>query len=142
MKAIIAINISPPITYIANFWLLRYGSKCWPIELQDSFKCNISRKKGMMFIFGMGRNINIFYQLILPLWVCTARHAQSTPNKKFAYLCNNSRKTWRIKLLFCLQINMKVFYKVILSFWVYVTRLAQITQDNKFAISLKYINKR
>ena len=29
--------------------------------------------------------------------------------KKFAYVCNISRKTWGMKLIFCLQINTKVF---------------------------------
>ena len=92
------IDISPPITYLAKFWFSIYGPKCcWPIELQDSLKCNISRKKWMMkFIFIMSRNIEIFYKLILPSWVCVSRHAQSTQNKKFVYLCNISKKPRRM----------------------------------------------
>ena len=62
----------------------------------------------MKSIFGMQRNSKIFYKLILSFWVCTARHAESTQNRKFAYPCNIYRKTWGIKLLFCLQINTKV----------------------------------
>ena len=90
MKTIIVIGISPPITYVAKFLFPSYASKCcWPIELQDSVKCNISRKKWMMkFIFGMQRNGKIFYKFILSFWVCAARNAQSTQNRKFAYLCN------------------------------------------------------
>ena len=55
----------PPIPYLA-FWFSNYGPKCGqPIKLQDSLKCNISRKKGMMkFIFGMPINIEVFYKLI------------------------------------------------------------------------------
>ena len=50
--------------------------------VQDSWKCNISRKKWMMkFVFGMQINIEVFYKLILSLWVCIVRHAQSTQNK-------------------------------------------------------------
>ena len=52
-------------------------------------------KTGMMkFIFGMQINIEIFYKLILSFWVCIASFAQSIQNKKFARLCNISRKTW------------------------------------------------
>ena len=88
-------DISPPITYLPKFCFLCYGRKCcWPIILQDSLKCNTSRKKWMMkCIFGMQRNFKIFYKLILPFWVCVSRHSQSTQNKKFAYLYNISRKT-------------------------------------------------
>ena len=28
-------------------------------------------------------NINVFYKLIVSLWMCAARHAQSTQNNKF-----------------------------------------------------------
>ena len=82
-----------------------------------------------------------FLQVDITTWVCVSRHAQSMQNKKFAYLCNISRKTWGIKWFFCLQINMKVFYKMILSLWVCVTRLAESTQNNKFAIALQFLKK-
>ena len=45
----------------------------------------------MKFIFGMQVNI-ILYKVIILIWVFVARHAQSNQNKKFAYLCNISRK--------------------------------------------------
>ena len=94
--------ISPPITYLEKSWFLSYRSKCCcPIKLQDFLKCNISRKKWIMkFVFSMQINIEIFYKLILSFWVCIARHAQSTQNKKFAYLCYISRKTWGMKVDF------------------------------------------
>ena len=47
----------------------------------------------MKCIFGMQVNIEVFYKLILSFWVRVTRHAQSTQNKKFAYLCIISRKT-------------------------------------------------
>ena len=94
----------------------------------------------MEFIFGMQVNIEVFYKLILPIWVCVASHAQSTQNKKFAYLCNISRKTWGMTLIFCVQINTKVFCKLIVSLWRCIARHAQSTQ-NKFAISLRYLNE-
>ena len=89
----------------------------------------------------MQRNIEIFYKLILPFWVCVSRHAQSAQNKKSAYLCNISMKIiGRLKWFFCLQINTKVFYKVIV-FWMYETTLVQSTQNNKFGISLQYLKE-
>ena len=165
MKTNIVIGISPPAPYLAELWSSSYGPKCCqPIKLQDSLKCNISRKKWMMKrIFGMQINIEVFYKLIISIWVYVTRLAQSTQNK-FAYLCNISRrawgwllneidflradkhenflqndsfalvlprhgqitqnnkfpiyqgKTWRVKLIFCLQINVKNFFKLILSF--------------------------
>ena len=138
METNIVVDISPPVLYLAKFWFSSYGAKCCqPIKLQDSLKCNISRKKWMMkCIFGMQINIEVFYKLILSFWVCATRHAQSTQNKKFAYLCNISRKAWGLKLVFCLQINTKVFYKFIVSLWVCVAKHAQSTQNNKFTISL------
>ena len=32
----------------------------------------------MKFIFGMQINIEVFYKLILSIWVCVTRHVQST----------------------------------------------------------------
>ena len=67
MKTNIVIDILPLILYMAKFWLSSYGSKrCQPIKLQDSLKCNMSRKKQKMnFIFDMQINIKVFYSLIL-----------------------------------------------------------------------------
>ena len=89
----------------------------------------------MKFIFGMQINIEVLYKLILSSWVCATRHAQSTEDKKFAYLCNIFRKAWGLKLIFCLQMNIKIFDKLIVSLWVCVARHAQSTQ-NKFTKSL------
>ena len=114
LKINIVIYISPPIPYLAKFWFFSYGPKCCqPIQLQDSLKYKISRKKWMMkFNFGMQINIEVLGKLILSFWVCVTRHAQSTQNKKFRYLSNISWNAWGIKLIFCPQIDTKVFYKV------------------------------
>ena len=102
MDSNIVVDISPPIPYLAKFWFSSYGPKCCqPIKLQDSLKCNISRKKWMMkFVFCIQINIKVLYKLILSFWVCATRHVQSTQNKKFAYLCNISRKALGVKLIF------------------------------------------
>ena len=69
MKTNIVIVISPPIPYLAKFWFLSRGSKCFqPIKLQDSLKCNISRKK---FIFWLADKYQSFLQVdTIILGVC------------------------------------------------------------------------
>ena len=96
METNILVDISPQIPYLIKVLFLSYGPKyCQPIKLQDSLKYNISRKKWMMkFVFGMQINIKVFYKLMLSFWVCATWQAQTTQNKKFAYLCNISRKAW------------------------------------------------
>ena len=46
METNIVVDISAPIPYLAKFWFLSYEPECCqPVKLQDSLKCNISRKK-------------------------------------------------------------------------------------------------
>ena len=120
----------------SHIWQNSSSWCCHPIKIQDSLKCNISRKKSMMkCVFCMQINIKVLHKLILSFWVCETRHAQSIQNK-FAYLCNISSKAWEINLIFCLEINRKVFYKLIVSIWACLVRHTQSTQNNKFTISL------
>ena len=72
METNIVVDISTPDPYLAKFWFSGYWPRCCqPIKLQDSLKCNISRKKWMMkLIFGMQIYIEVFYKLILSFWVC------------------------------------------------------------------------
>ena len=129
MKTNIVIDISPPIS--GKIQAPSYGPKCcWAIELQDSLKCNISRKKWIKkFILGMLINIKAFYKLILSFWVHVARHAQSTQSKKFSCLCYISRNTLRDdKHEGFLQGDS-------------ITLGVQNTQNKKFAISLQYLKE-
>ena len=73
MKTNIVADVSLPIPYLAKFWCSNYGPKCCQlIKLEDSLKCDISRKKWMMkFIFGMQINIENLLQvdtIILDVW--------------------------------------------------------------------------
>ena len=85
----------------------------------------------MKFIFGMQINIEVFYKLILSFWVCATRHAQSTRNKKFAYLCNISRKAWGGggEVDFLPANKHETFNKLIVSLWICVVRHAQSTSS-------------
>ena len=146
MKTDFVIDISPPVPYLAKFWFASYVPKCSrPIRFQDSLKRNIPRKKGIMkLIFVIQINIEVFYRLILSFCVCIAGLAQSIQNKKFAYLCNISRNTWAMKLLFLFADKYKSSRQVdsiTLIVQSQVTRHAQITQNNKFTISLQYLTK-
>ena len=61
MKTNFVNDISLPILYLAELWFSSYGPKCCqPIKLQDSLKCNISRKHDDEFIFGMQIDIKAF----------------------------------------------------------------------------------
>ena len=133
---------SSPIPYLVKFWFSVYGPKyCQPIKLQDSLKCDISKKKWMMnFYHGIHIKIKVVYKLMLSFWVCVTTHGQCIQNK-CSYVCTTSRKSWGIKLIFCLQISKNVFYKLIVSILMFLARHAQVTQNNKFAISLQYVKK-
>ena len=91
--------------------------------------------------FGMQMNMEVFYRLILPFWLCKKKHAQSNQNNMFAYLCNILRKAWVMKLIFCLQMNTKNFYKLIVSPLMCISRHARSSQNNKFTISLQYLEE-
>ena len=139
MKTNKVIDISLSIPSLTKVWFSSYGSKCcWSIKLQDSLKCNVSRKKWMMkCIFGKQINRS-FCKLIVSFEVCVARPGQSTQNK-FAYLCGICRKT--LDEVFCLWINSNVLYKLIASLWVCIARHVQSTHNDKFMIFLKYLKK-
>ena len=48
----IVVDISPLITFLAKYWFSSYGLRyCQPIRLQDSSKCNISKKKWWWKLF-------------------------------------------------------------------------------------------
>ena len=107
-----------------------------------AYLCSISRKAwAMKLIFYLQINTNIFYKLIVLLWVCMARHAQSTQNNNFIISLQYFKENIKDWVVFSQLIIVKHFFKVILSFLMCVARHAQITQNKKFAISLQYLKK-
>ena len=94
------------------------------------------------------------YKLIASLWVCIARHPQSTQNNKFTislqYLKENIKDEADVlhkdKHQSFLQVDfntsvIKVSYKVILSLLAGMTKHSQSTQSRKFAVSFQYLKK-
>ena len=138
MKTNIIIDILLLLPCLAKFCFSSYEPKyCWQINLQDSLKCNISRKKRMMKFICMEINIEVFYKLILSFWVCVSSHVQSSQNKKFTYLCNSPKNVGN-KLYF-LTTNKYENFLQIDNVNLDVHNLpSQITLNNKFAISLQY----
>ena len=104
---------------------------------------NISRKKQIMEFFCMHINTEVFYKLILSFWVCVSRHAQSSQNKIFTYLCNSPKKVGN-EVNFLATNKYQDFqfnFQLITSLWVCVTCHSQSTLNNKFAISLQYLKE-
>ena len=74
MTANIVVHISPPIPYLAKFWFSIYGPKCCQLIFRIAWgtKLNFLR---------LQINTKVFNKLIVSLWLCIARHVQSTQNK-------------------------------------------------------------
>ena len=81
----------------------------------------------MKSIFGMQININVFYKLIVSFWICVARHAQITQNKKLASL-QYLQKNVGDEVIFCQQTDTNVLYKLVVLLCVCV---AQSTQNKQ-----------
>ena len=89
----------------------------------------------MKSIFGMQININVFYKLIVSFWICVARHAQITQNKKLASL-QYLQKNVGDEVIFCQQTDTNVLYKLVVLLCVCVAQSTQNKQVCKiFAIS-------
>ena len=98
----------------------------------------------MKFIFGMKINMDIIYKLILSLWVCVARHAQSTQSNKFVislqYLKENvndevdslpANKHQRFLQSDTIILGVKVSYKLILWFLMRKVKHCQSSETRK-----------
>ena len=100
LKTNVVVDISAPIPYLAKFWFSSYGPKCCrPIKLQDTLKCNISRKKWIMkFIFWHADK-----QKFSTSWYCyfgCSLPAMPKVPKISLHTCNISRKTRGMKFIF------------------------------------------
>ena len=92
-------------------------------------------------IFCMQIKIEVFDKLYYHFG-CVYRDMPKVPKiRSLHILCNIFRKTWGMKLIFCLQINRYIFYKLIISVCLCIAKHVQSTQNNKFAISLQYLKE-
>ena len=130
------INISPAIPYLEKFWFLSYKPKqYWPIKLQYSLECNISRKRIMKFIFGMQMNMEVFYKLMPSRVECAQLGMLKVPKKDICislqYFQNTKvyqqAKIWKLLILGTLGFLQN--------------NSAQSTQNNKVTILLQYLKK-
>ena len=94
----------------------------------SGYLCSISRKVwAMKLIYYLQINTKIFYKLIVSLWLCMVRHAQSTQNNNFIISLQYLKQNVKDGVDFSVLIFFKRFFKVILSFLMCVARHAQIT---------------
>ena len=140
MKTSIVIDIAAPIPCLAKLWFSNYGPKCCqPIKLQDSLRCNISRKKWMMnYIFGKQTNLSStswYYHI-----VCVTRHAQSIQNNKFSIFLQYLKENVKDGVDFYIQISMKVSHKLVLWFWWNCQAIPKFWKS-KFAMCLQHLKK-
>ena len=91
----------------------------------------------MKFILRMQINTEVFYNLILSFWVWVVRHAQSTQNKKFTYLCNSLKNVGNeVNFLATNKHqNFLQIHSITLDVW------SRPFPNNKFAIYLQYLNE-
>ena len=70
----------------------------------------------MKFIFGMQRNIEVFYRVMLSFWLCGARHGQTTQNNKLLISLQYLKENVKDEVDFLACRKNKGFFKSILSF--------------------------
>ena len=79
---------------------------------------------------------------MVSLWVCIARHAQSTQNNKFTISLQYLKKSVKDEVNFLPANTRRRFLQIDAIILGVVTRHAQIIQNNKFAISLQCLKKK
>ena len=85
--------------------------------------CIISRQaRGMKLIFLSADKQERFLQVYSNTMGMQWPGISKVPEISLQYLFNVSRKTGKMKLIFCQQINIKGFFKLILSFQVCMAR--------------------
>ena len=93
-------------------------------------------------IFCLQINTKVFYKLIVSLWLCVARHAQSTLNIKFSISLQYLEREVRNGVHFLHADKHQSFYNLALSFLMEVVRHVQSTQNKRLVIFLQYIKKK
>ena len=95
----------------------------------------------MKFIFGMQRNVEVFYKLILSFWVCTARLAQNIQNNEFAISLQYLTKEANDEVDFWHAVDHDGFLQINTIFLIGMVKHSQSFQNSKIAMSLQYLKQ-
>ena len=89
----------------------------------------------MKFIFGIHINMEVFYKLILSIWVCVTKHAQSTQNNKFAISLQYLKKDVSDEVDFLHVDKHKGLLQIDTMILMEIVRHSQNSQNSKFSMS-------
>ena len=95
----------------------------------------------MKSIFHLQINTKVFCKMVASLWVCVARHGQSTQSNKFAISLQDLKKNIKDEVDFLPRDKSQRFFKLIQSFKVCIASHCQSSENSMFAISLQYLKK-
>ena len=101
----------------------------------------LQKSIGLKLIFCLQINTKVFYKLIVPLWVCIARHAQSTQNNKFSISFHYLKKKWSYEVGFLHADKHESFLQIDSIILMGMVKHSQSSQNSKLAISLHYLKK-
>ena len=124
------LSIANPMSgkILAKFLFWSYCPKCsWPIILQDSFKGNVRKKIRDEADFLSADKHQSFLQFGA---IAFGGYGQMCPKYKMISLqclCNISRKSWGINIIFFMKINIKVFCKLVASFLLVITNTINLS---------------
>ena len=87
-----------------------------------------------------------FYKMIVSLWVCVTKHAQSAENNKFTISLQYLKENVKGEVVFLPAGKCRKFLQsdtiiLCVCVCVCVARHAKITQHNKFAISVQHVKE-
>ena len=63
-------------------------------------------------MFCLQINMNVFYELILSLWLCVARHAQNTQSNKFTISLQHLKESVKDEVDFLLADKCQTFFQI------------------------------
>ena len=98
-------------------------------------------ESGVKLIFCLQINTNVFYKLLLSLWVCLARHAQTTQNNKFAISLQYLKKELSDEVDFLHADKHESLLQIDSMILMGMVKHSQSSQNSKFAMSLQYLKK-
>ena len=99
-------------------------------------------ESGVKLIFCLQINTNVFYKLLLSLWVCLARHAQTTQNNKFAISLQYLKKELSDEVDYLHGDKHESLLQIDSMILMGMVKHSQSSQNSIFAMSLEYLKKK